>query len=705
MSAVAETIRQRFQETPLRSDGCGVGLLDAEQTSPLTASTAGLWNSSSEIVLLELADEEEISRADQVAWRTMFAGILVSVLVHVWGATNLSGWFVSDSGPSYEPVLETKFTEPTLKTEVEETIPFELANPNDREMEVREVTHAASVGIAQVMDAPRPLSATPQVVLAEARLDVAKLPSYDVPEGLQVDDRLVVKGSTGEQFVQIESALDRVSWEIAQNLQESKLLVVWLLDGSASLKTQREAVAKRLKRIYGELGALSQTSTLPKHERGLLSAVVVFGEKTTFLLKPTDNFDEIQTAIDSVPADTSGIENVFTAVKQVMSLWANYRTEQHRRIMIITVTDEAGDDFGKPHLEAITLCRRYGAKAYVIGPTSPFGQRKGFVPYVAPENGQTYQLPIDLGPEVPMAENVRLPFWFNGPQHEYLSSGFAPYALARMVSETGGVYFMTNMTTMSGLAPVGSFDEASLKPFAPDYRFGEPEDFQRDIRKHPIRMSVINGAQVSARYTVKGAPQLSLRVTDRNFRQVATDAQKSVAESQYMIDAMLQAYPTNFERELDREPSLRWRMAFCLNYGRLLANRTRNLEYNFALANLKTTLAEADVNTRSNHWIFHPSLEVKNSGVASRKGAQLAIDLLNRVVAEAPGTPWAIMASRELQNPFGIRVEERFVPPPVSSQDKNTQPPAKPKPRPLFIEEPKKQAPAPPPKPPVLPKL
>ncbi len=698
MSVAAETTWSRFQDGRLLTEPRWDGSLSAESNRSFPANG---------IVLLQLAHDEEIDRNDTLAWRTTLAGILVSVLIHVWGATNLSGWFLDGSATSYEPVLETKFTEPPLKTEVEEAIPFELANPNDREMEVREVTHAASLGIAQVMDAPRAASAAPpQVVLAEARLDVAKLPSYDVPEGLQVDDRLVVKGSTGEQFVQIESALDRATWEIAQNLQESKLLVVWLVDGSASLKTQREAVAKRLKRIYGELGALNETSTIPRHERGLLSAVVMFGEKTNILVKPTDNLDEIQAAIESAPIDTSGVENVFTAVKQVLSLWSNYRTEQHRRIMLITITDEAGDDFGRPHVEAIALCRRYGAKAYVIGPMSPFGARKGFVPYVAPENGKTYQLPIDLGPEVPMAENVRLPFWFNGPQHEYLSSGFAPYALARMVSETGGVYFMTNMTTMAGLAPIGSFDEESLKPFVPDYQFDGPEEFLRDLQKHPIRMAVINGAQVSGRYTVKGAPQLNLRVTDKNFRQVATDAQKSVAESQYMIDAMLQAYPANFERDLDREPSLRWRVAFCLNYGRLLANRTRNLEYNFALATMKSSLAEADINTRSNQWIFHPSQEVKNSGVASRKGAQLAADLLNRVVAEAPGTPWAIMASRELQNPFGIRVEERFIPPPVSTQGNNTQPPAKAKPRPLFVPEPQKKQPAPPPpKPPVLPKL
>lgn len=654
-----------------------------------------------DIILLELADDD---LPDPPTTRTALGGLLVSLLLHVWLMMNLGGWLLPEPVEALEPILETTFAKDVIHQEIEDAIPFELANPDDRELEVREVTNAMSLGLAVVQDVPK-VTAPAKQLLDEARVDLAKLPAYDVPEGLKFDDRLVVKGSTGEQMVQIESALDRVTWEIAQNLQESKLLVVWLLDGSGSLKTQRDAVAKRLRRIYGELGALENTSTIPRHDKGLLSSVVMFGEKTNFIVKPTDKFDEIQEGIANLPTDSSGVENVFTAVKQTVNLWSSYRSEQHRRIMLITITDEAGDDFGKPHLEAISICRRYGAKAYVIGPTAPFGQRRGFVPYVAPENGKTYQIPIDLGPEAAMAENVGLPFWFNGPQYDYLSSGFAPFGLARLVSETGGVYFLTNMTTMAGLAPIGTFDEATLRTFAPDYSFGEVEEFAKDVRKHPLRVCVLNAAQMSQRFKIKGAPRLDIRVAANNFRQVATDAQKDVAESQYMLDAMLQAFPPGIEKQLDREPSLRWRMAFCLNYGRLLANRTRNLEYNSALALMKTSLSEGDINTRSNHWIFHPSPDVKNSGVASKKGAQLAVDLLNRVVAEAPGTPWAIMAARELQYPFGIRVEERFIPPPPPAP-RNTAQPAPQKPRPLFVPDPKKQAPpAPPPKPPILPKL
>jgi hypothetical protein len=656
-----------------------------------------------DVILLELADDD-VDLVNLKAGRNAFGGLLVSLLLHLWVMTNLAGWFLPEPTETLEPVLETKFAENVIRQEIEEAIPFELANPDERELDVREVTNAMSLGLAVVQNTPK-VAAPAKQLLDEARVDQAKLPAYDVPEGLKFDDRLVVKGSTGEQLVQIESALDRVTWEIAQNLQESKVLVVWLLDGSASLKTQREAVAKRLRRIYGELGALENTTTIPRHEKGLLSGVVMFGEKTNFVVKPTDKFDDIESGIEKLPTDSSGVENIFTAVKQVVNAWSNYRTEQHRRIMLITITDEAGDDFGKPHLDAIALCNRYGAKAYVIGPTAPFGKRKGFVPYVAPEDGKTYQLPIDLGPEAAMAENVNLPFWYNGPQYEYLSSGFAPYALARLVSETGGVYFLTNMTTMAGLAPIGTFDDATLRTFAPDYSFGEIEEFAKDVRKHPLRACVLNAAQMSQRFKVKGAPRLDIRVAANNFRQVATDAQKEVAESQYMLDAMLQAFPPGIEKELDREPSLRWRMAFCLNYGRLLANKTRNLEYNYMLANLKMNLSESDINTRSNHWIFHPTPEVKNSGVASKKGAALATDLLNRVITEAPGTPWAIMAARELQSPFGVRVEERFIPPPPPpSQNKANNAPQKP--RPLFVPEPKAAPPkAIKPPPPVLPKL
>ena len=52
------------------------------------------------------------------------------------------------------------------------------------------------------------------------------------------------------------------------------------------------------------------------------------------------------------------------------------------------------------------------------------------------------------------------------------------------------------------------------------------------------------------------------------------------------------------------------------------------------------------------------------SGVDSlvQKQGKQARELLQRVVAEHPGTPWALLAEEDLQTPLGYSWEERFTP-------------------------------------------
>ncbi|MFP6768464.1 MAG: vWA domain-containing protein, partial [Planctomycetaceae bacterium] len=474
-----------------------------------------------EILELELADPDE---GDGLARRMGTAGTVVSLLFHAWLVVNLSGLFLEPTEDRpYIPLIATLIDEPTVE-ELDEVIDYELANPDERELEVREVINATSVGVAQ-NDAPKP-EAAPTPLLERPPTELQQT-AYDIPEGIEVDDRVVVKGAIGESVVQLESALDLVTWEIANNLKEHRLLVVWLLDASSSLNPKRQIIQKRLRRIYGELNALERIGQLPMREQPMLSAVVSYGQRTNYLTKtPTDRFSKIEKAFGEVKTDVSGKENVFTAVCQVMNLWGHYRGKQGRRILLVAITDEAGDDHGPPLEVAINRCRRRGAKAYVIGPSAPFGARKGYVPYVAPENGKTYQLPVDLGPEAAIPDHISLPFWFSGPQYDRppLSSGFAPYALARLVSETGGMYFMTNMTTMAGLAPLGRFDAAALRPFEPDYSYSSPQDCLNDVMKHPLRMAVYNAAMISRKFRAGSTPSLSIRVTPQNFKHVASEA-------------------------------------------------------------------------------------------------------------------------------------------------------------------------------------
>ncbi|MEO1996013.1 MAG: vWA domain-containing protein [Planctomycetaceae bacterium] len=678
----------------------------ADGAHELVAGSQG-EDAAAAVVLLELDATD--TDGPLVARRGSLSGTLLSIVLHVWLILTLAGIAVVDDASVDVPPLISRVenVEPEPEPEPEDVVEYELVNPDDRELEVRKVVNAASMGLVKnrkpkLEIAPRPLS---ELELAESRK-----PMYDIPEGMEVNQELVVKGSTGLAIMELESALDRVTWEIAVNLQERKVLVVWLLDASASLEKQREVIGKRFQRIYGELDALEDIGQVPRLKKPLLTGVVSYGLQTRFLTRePTDNFEKIQEALAQVEPDESGVENVFTAITRVIRLWGKYRALNGRRIMLIAVTDESGDDFAM-HETAIANCRRYGAKAYVIGPAAAFGRRKGFVPYVAPENGQTYRLPVDLGPDTAMYENVLLPFWFDGPQYSYLSAGYGPYGLARLVKETGGVYFTTNTITMSGLSTVGDFDPELMKPVEPDYRFGTRDEYTADLVRHPLRAAVVRAAQLSREHEPEGTPTLRMRVTAGNFRTQASNAQRTVARSQLMLDSILVAYPPGIEKRYERESSLRWRMAFALSYGRLLAQKVRCLEYNYALAELKGSRSEQDISTRSNEWIFRPAAEL-NYAANARQMAQLAQDLLQQVLQQAPGTPFATLARRELKDGMGIRVVERFIPPPPPRPVQRPAANANAKKRVRLAADPKKKvrprpvAPAPRPIPPRLPRL
>lgn len=657
--------------------------------------------------LLELAFQDDDVAPSGSRWVARLFGIGLSILFHLWLIVTLADVSFELRPKLADEPIESDFTalppreEPIDFKAVEPQ--YELANPSDREMEVRKSMNAISLGLEI---AKNPRMETAPTALLDLNVEGMRPPMYDIPQGMNLSEKMVVHGTTGEGLVQIESALDRVTWEIAQNLQERKVLVVWLIDASGSLGPQRLVLQRRLKRIYGELHALEQTEQIPRLDQPILTGVVTFGAKTLFMTKePTAKFEEVLSAVRNAPTDESGIENVFAAVNQVMDSWNKYRTDNGRRILLVTVTDEAGDDHGPTMELAITKCQRFGAKGYVIGPASPFGRRKGLVPYVAKENGQTYQIPVDLGPETVVVENVDLPFWYEGPQYTYLSSGYGPYALSRLVRETGGVYFLTNMTTNAGLSTVGEFDPGLMKAFEPDYKYSSPDQFLRDMIKHPLRAAVVGAAEYSQTTNLRaqGTPQMEFRVQPGNFRQAFTDAQRSAAISSLAVDNILARMPPNVEKLYASEPSARWRLAFSLNYGRLLAQKIRAFEYNSALAQLKTGYAEADIQSKVNHFLFRPSRELTYAP-SLRKQVGVAEGYLQRVISEAPGTPWAVMAARELRDGFGIKLIERFIPPaPPAPKNKET----KAKPAPKFANEQKKVAtkPTPKPVPPVLPKL
>jgi hypothetical protein len=633
-------------------------------------------------------------------------GSFASLIFHLW----LLAMFASLTFDRNDPLPAASFDAVIAPDEMAADEPelavkeIELAEPNNLQDEVRESAEAVSIGQLKVPE-PRATPVTLGTQGDGTRFSMVGVGDADMlPQGIHFDERVVVQGSTGEAMENVESALDRVTWEIANHLQERKVLVIWLLDASGSLKPQRATIAGRLRRIYAELGALEEKGQITaRTDQALLSAVVMYGERTLFVTpEPTDKFDVIQEAVKNAPTDPSGVENVFGAVEQSIHKWSKYRTSNSRSILAVIVTDETGDDFDR--LEpAILTCKRYGAKAYVIGPAAVFGRRQAFVPYVAPEDGKTYQLPVDLGPESFALEVPVLPFWFSASQYEFLSSGMGPYGLSRLVHETGGAYFMTTMTTSSGLSPIGDFDPQALKIFEPDYRFGTPQEYINDVNRHRLRQAVMHAAELSLKYKPSSDPSLELRVTPQNYLRQLSDAQKAAAETTYMVENILTAFTGNLEAEYQKETSPRWKANYNLTFGRLLALKARAYEYNSACAQLKQ-LGTGDIETKSNHWNFKPSRKLA-SGAATRKLALEAERLLKRAIDDAPNTPWGLLAQRDLSIPMGFEVVQRFDPPPKPMEQRDAPAAAGKKPVRLANDAPKKKKPDKPPPPPPQPKL
>ncbi len=89
--------------------------------------------------------------------------------------------------------------------------------------------------------------------------------------------------------------------------------------------------------------------------------------------------------------------------------------------------------------------------------------------------------------------------------------------------------------------------------------------------------------------------------------------------------------------------------------------KIRCYEYNWACAKMKKD-APKFTKPDSNAWRLVPDTEIHYSDKAAAAGKQ-AMDLLKKVVAEHPNTPWALLAQRELKDPLGFKWVETHVPP------------------------------------------
>lgn len=519
--------------------------------------------------------------------------------------------------------------------------------------------------------------------------EVSLMPVRDVPEdegtvralkdiarvsGPRLDQLDQVRGVPGMGVTGAAGAIDVLTAEILRSLELDNTLVVWIFDRSGSLEKQRQEIYGRFDQIYKELTAVSaggRIDTEYPDEPQLLTSVVAFAADSEFLLrKPTDGLKEIKDAITRIRTDDSGVESIFGTICSIARRYQAFRARApQRRVMLIVFTDEAGND-GHRLEDAVALCRKWDMPVYVVGSTAPFGREQAFVKWTDPDpsfNQKVQWAPVDRGPESRESELLRLLFPDSRPDEEFASfdSGFGPFALTRLCSESGGIYFTVHPNRQPGrrigpneidrLASRISyfFDEKTMSPYRPDYI--SDADYTRLLEENKARTAIVNAARQSWLRPIQN-PKTTFPFRDEaDFVKNLREAQQLAARIEPALHQLYQI----LQDGLPDRPLLtgrRWQAGFDLAMGRVLAALVRTEGYNAILATAKQGMVFQDPS--SDTWEIEPA-ETVTGGTRLEDMAEQARSYLNRVVAEHDGTPWSQMAKRELDIPLGWRFRER----------------------------------------------
>ena len=512
----------------------------------------------------------------------------------------------------------------------------------------------------------------------------------------EIEETTPVIGTVGSAALGASGAVDKITQDILRSLEQRPTVVAWLFDQSTSMISQRGEIQARFSRIYEEVDILKQAghTAFSGHESRspLLTQVYGFGVGFNKLTsEPTDDIELIKQMIARIERDETGIENVMQAVINVAGDLAPYRTGRSssdrtpRNVMIIIVSDEAGDDVRLTD-DAIRICNRHQIPVSVIGIPAPFGRPETFLKWVDPdpEYDQSEQWAvISQGPESMMPERLRIDLTGDFEDLEAIDSGFGPFHLTRLCLETGGTYFAVHPNRRTSRAVSRRevakyaahlryfFDPEIMRHYRPDYV--TEATYTKRLQANPSRQALVQAAT----YTTTGrleSPRLRFPNFDEaRFVNDVTMAQRTAAIVEPQINRVYEMLRMG-EEARPKEASLRWQAGYDLAMGQAIAAKLRAESYNGMLALVKTRLKfdpPKNENTpQNNTWVLRPADNIETGSQAQRL-MDKAKTYLQRVAKEHPGTPWAMLAEKELATPMGWEWTQTYTPPPQPRQPRS----------------------------------
>lgn len=455
-----------------------------------------------------------------------------------------------------------------------------------------------------------------------------------------------------------DQAVKRATAAIKASLELGPTLVVWLVDRTPSAQTIVSQATQAAQGYYEtpDIKKLSEQAGDP-----LLTAVVAFGDKVEFVVDPpTGDWQKAQAGLGGVQSAGGSREQTFGAIKAALDKYLPFRTEQRRELVLIVVTDEAGDD---PQVvdELVEMTRRHAIPVYAIGLPAPWGQTNPLAPNPKAGGGADNDETPTLGPESLLSERVDLAGWVakgGGQQLDLVDSGFGPFALERLCRASRGQFFATRPGSSGSYAlggafrfwPTGDelrFEEKFVSKYAPDYV--SSAEYQKLLASSKARSALVEAAKLP-RVTIEGHPESRFpKVAEAQMARQTSQAQQFAARNSPAVDRLFDVLSPG-EIDRDKLTSPRWQAQFDLAMGRVMAMKVRLDGYNSMIAALKR--GKTFQNSGSTIWILEPADAFETESTLRRLGERAKM-YLERVVKEHPGTPWATIAEEELKSPLG----------------------------------------------------
>jgi hypothetical protein len=449
---------------------------------------------------------------------------------------------------------------------------------------------------------------------------------------------------------EIGAALDQLAREILRHLKDHKLTVVWLFDESVSMADDQRTIFEKFDRVSSEL---KQNIDPDKKSTGALShAIVGFGQGLDFALKkPTLKVDEIGSAIRKLRADLSGVENTMHAVRETVDAYAGL-IGKDRKMLLVLVTDESGDD-GADVEEARQALKKYKVPLYVIGRQSLFGYPFAHHRYVDPLTKDVYHPQIRRGPETADVEIYQWDGLYD--RWDEQPSGFAPWELARLTRESGGIYFLLPSEEFMRIRQrEQAYSIVQLKEYLPEY----------DGRQTYIQKRTQSDLRRSLYQIVTETRDFRYRrdfpIDPGDLAQAAgPEADKATLKLNVLLE--LQTRLEAIAKHREREPERRWQAHYDLIVAQTAAFQVKAYEYR---ALMKKIMAQPQRPSKQptpdlaiTFVVDHAQMPLAPPSETAKKYAE-ARKLLKDVIAKHPKTPWADLAQDTLDRGFSVVLNE-----------------------------------------------